>query len=43
MNYDINDVGKIITLDIQVLEHIKSYNQKSPSKNYYNKQNQNKF
>ena len=28
----IDDVGKIITLDIQVLEHIKSFNQKSPLK-----------
>ena len=30
--YQIDDVGKIITLDIQVLEHIKSFNQKSPLK-----------
>ena len=34
-SYDINEVGKIITLDLQVLKHITGYNNKSP-KNYYN-------
>ena len=31
-SYDINEVGKIITLDLQVLEHITGYNKKSPLK-----------
>ena len=31
-SYDINEVGKIITLDLQVLEHNTGYNKKSPLK-----------
>ena len=29
-NFELNEVGKIITLDLEVLEHVKSYNTKSP-------------
>ena len=29
-SYEINDIGEIITLDVKVLEHLKSYNKKSP-------------
>ena len=29
-NFELKEVGKIITLDLEVLEHVKSYNTKSP-------------
>mgnify|MGYP003325799017 CR=1 FL=1 len=29
-SFELKEVGKIITLDLEVLEHVKSYNTKSP-------------